>query len=105
MNKLIALITIAIISIAIATPAHAKWVKTKELLGQMTTLIPNAYAQGGPTTEEIRITTYYPAPYGSYKTLYVDSIVFRPLTTAPANPVEGMTYYDDTANELRTWLP
>ena len=64
--------------------------------------------------ENITITTYYPAPYGSYQELSANIlnvglpsgtatgiIMFRGGAANPATTQEGALYYNTTAHNLR----
>jgi hypothetical protein len=46
--------------------------------------------------ETLEMTTFYPSPQGTYKKVTANSVVLQPQTAAPANPVEGMMYYNGT---------
>ncbi|MFH1645931.1 MAG: hypothetical protein ABIB11_05865, partial [Candidatus Omnitrophota bacterium] len=67
-------------------------------------------------TEEITLSTYYPAPYGEYEDLTASSFAiganpsvptvsgvmnFEPLTVMPSSAMEGDLCYDDAANRLK----
>ena len=43
--------------------------------------------------EDITITTYYPAPYGVYKSVKLHNLVFEPQDTVPDEPTDGMLFF------------
>lgn len=44
--------------------------------------------------DTMEMTTYYPAPQGTYKKMTSNSIVLKPQAVAPASPVDGMIYFN-----------
>jgi len=46
--------------------------------------------------DTVEMTTFYPAPQGTYKKVTANSIVLKPQDAAPATPVEGMIYFNRT---------
>ncbi|MCK4912595.1 MAG: hypothetical protein KAS05_02600 [Candidatus Omnitrophica bacterium] len=52
-------------------------------------------------SENITITTYYPAPFGVYKNLNVSKLIFKPLDEVPTEPTKGNMYYDNQEHALK----
>lgn len=46
--------------------------------------------------DTLEMTTFYPAPQGTYKKVTANSIVLKPQAAAPASPVDGMIYFNST---------
>lgn len=54
--------------------------------------------------EDLTITTYYPAPYGVYKDLKSETLLYDPIAGPPpiacAAGTKGTTYYDEDDDEV-----
>jgi len=76
------------------------------ILGLFVFFALNVNAEEQRKGESITITTYYPSPYGVYKTLKTSELILKPLDAAPAEPVEGMLFFsngegkDDEGNKI-----
>ncbi|GEM_PF-1532574 len=58
-------------------------------------------------TEEITLTTYYPAPYGDYEKISANMVLLNPMAQPAAASItaadEGLLYYDTTSKDMRVY--